>query len=336
MAKLITGGTGYIGAELAHILVDRQEEVVLFDIAINRYRVEDIENKVKIVQGDLGNWSEVLNVVKDNNITEIYHMGSMLTYMSELAPWVSFQVNIIGSYNVLEAARLFGVERMMFASTQGTFGLQMDEVLTDISIQRPVTVYGCGKLYIEGLGRFYRRKFGLDFRSIRYPFMVGPNVRTPNHWAPPMIEDAILGKPHECIFGTPESKGSMIYIRDAARAADMVLQVPEENIKMVNYNVTGIPVVVSARELETTLIKRFPKTKVTYRLDTTLQEAVRRRFDTMKVFDDSYARKEWGWKPQYTTPEAIIGVFEEDMKAHTRRYGLAHNIRRRQNLTNQD
>ncbi|MFC2036319.1 NAD-dependent epimerase/dehydratase family protein [Chloroflexota bacterium] len=322
MVKLITGGMGYIGAELANILAARGEEVVLFDITINRYRIKDIENRVKIVQGDLGNFSEVINVVKDNNITEIYHLGSMLTYMSELDPWASFQVNVIGSYNVLEAARLFGVERMMFTSTQGTFSLQIDEVVTDISLQRPVTVYGCGKLYIESLGRFYRRKFGLDFRSIRYPFIVGPNIHTPNHWIPPMIEDAILGKPHECIYGTPESKGSMIYVGDAARAVDMLSQAPEENIQMVNYNVAGIPVVVSARELEATLIRRFPKTKVTYRPDTTLQEAVRRRLDAMKVFDDSYAKKEWGWQPQYATLQAIIDIFEKDMKQHAGRYGL--------------
>jgi len=96
MAKLITGGTGYIGAELARLLANRGEEVVLFDITINRYRIEDIESKVKVVRGDLANFSELCNVVKDNNITEIYHMGAMLTYMSELDPWASIQSNVIG------------------------------------------------------------------------------------------------------------------------------------------------------------------------------------------------------------------------------------------------
>jgi len=59
MAKLITGGTGYVGAELARILVNPGEEAVLFDIAVNRYRIEGIESKAKIVRGDLGNYSEV-------------------------------------------------------------------------------------------------------------------------------------------------------------------------------------------------------------------------------------------------------------------------------------
>jgi len=317
------GGTGYIGAELAHILIDRGEDVVLFDIAINRYRIEDIETKVKVVQGDLGNWSEVLNVVKDNNVTEIYHLGSMLSYMSELNPWASFRANVIGTYNVLEAARLFGVKKMMFASSTSTFGLETGDVLTDISIQRPITMYACGKLYGEGLGRFYRNKFGLDFCSIRYPSMIGPNVRTPGHWAPLMIQDAILGKPHECIYGTPESRTCMIYVRDAARAADMILQAPRENIKMVNYNVTAVSAIISAKEIEAILKSRFPKTKVTYKRDPLVRESVLKTFDIRKVLDDSYARNEWGWQPQFATPEAIIDIFEKDIKEHPRRYGLA-------------
>lgn len=322
MPKLITGGTGYIGAELAHMLVDQGEEVVLFDIAINRYRIDDIEKKVKIVQGDLGNWSEVLNVVKDNQISEIYHLGSMLTYMSELNPWTSFRANVIGTYNVLEAARMFGVEKMMFTSTLGTFGLQMDEVLTDISIQRPISMYGCGKLYGESLGRYYCSHFGLDFRSIRFAHMIGPNVCTPGHWAPPMIQDAISGKLNECTYGTPESTVSMIYVRDAARAADMVIQAPKENIKLVNYNVAGVPAVVSAKELEAILIRRFPKTKVTYRPVPLSKARVYKALSVMKVFDDGYAKKEWGWNPQYATPEVIIDIFEKDLKECPRRYGL--------------
>ncbi len=321
MAKLITGGTGYIGSELAHLLVERGEEVVLFDININRYRIEDIEKSVKIVKGDLVDFSEVLNVIKDNHITAIYHVGSMLTWSSEANPWASFQSNVIGTYNVLEAARLFNVEKMMFTSSFSTFGLQMEEVTTDISIQRPVTMYGCGKLYGEGLGRYYRNKFGLDFRSIRYALMIGPNVRTPGHWVPAMVEDSIQGKPHQAIYCLPESRASLIYVKDAARAADMVLQAPKENIKMVNYNVTGIPEVVTAGEIENALKKRFPKTKISYNDDQFLPAL--RTQAVMRVFDDSYARKEWSWNPQYNTLESIIDAFEKDLKKNPKRYGLA-------------
>src|SRR5437762_14297941 len=100
MAKLITGGMGYLGAELAHVLVERGEEVVLFDIAINQYRIEDIRHALKVVRGDVSNWSEVANVVKKNKVTEIYHLGALLSILSEGNPWASFQVNVMGTYNV--------------------------------------------------------------------------------------------------------------------------------------------------------------------------------------------------------------------------------------------
>ncbi len=321
MAKLITGGTGYIGSELAHLLVERGEEVVLFDISINRYRIEDIEKSVKIVQGDLADFSEVLNVIKYNHITAIYHVGSMLTWAAEANPWASFQSNVIGTYNVLEAARLFNVEKMMFTSSFSTFGLNMEEITTDISLQRPVTMYGCGKLYGEGLGRYYRNKFGLDFRSIRYALMIGPGVRTPGHWVPAMVEDSILGKSHQAVYCLPESRASLIYMKDAARAADMVLQAPKEDIKMVNYNVTGIPEVVTAGEIETALKRRFPKTNISYNDDQFLPALKAQA--VMRVFDDSFARKEWGWNPQYNTLESIIEAFEKDLKQNPRRYGMA-------------
>ena len=86
MAKLITGGTGFIGAELARMLLDRQEEVVLFDVATNAARMRGIEEKAKVVVGNLANYSEVFNVVKDHPIEGIYHLGGMLTIPSNFNP----------------------------------------------------------------------------------------------------------------------------------------------------------------------------------------------------------------------------------------------------------
>lgn len=330
MAKLITGGTGYIGSETVRQLVNRGEEVVIFDIAINRYRIEDIEKKIKIVKGDLGNFSEVLNLIKDNKVDAIYHMGSMLTYMSELSPWASFRSNVIGTYHVLEAARLFGVPKMMFTSTLGTFGLggfagprRAQGVLSDTTLQRPTSLYGCGKLYGEGLGRWYADKFGLDFRAVRYAHMIGPNVRTPGHWAPPMIEDALAGKlSNDAIYGRPDTAVSMIYVTDAAKAAVDILDAPKEKIQMMCYNVTDIPDVIPAREVEAFLKKRYPSFKVNYKTDPLAGSARRRTGGVMTRFDDSYARKEWGWTPALASLGAIVDQFQKDLKEHPKRYGL--------------
>ena len=322
MTKLITGGTGVIGAELTRLLVERGEEVVLFDISPNLARIEGIQDKIKMVRGDLGNWSEVLNVVKDNGIKGIYHLGSMLSLPSQANPWASFRANVVGTYNMFEAARLFDVERVVFSSTGGTFGLETGgKTITDTTIQRPTLMYGVGKLYCEGLGRFYRTKFGLDYRGIRYPGVIAPGVTTPGagQWFPWMIEHAIQGKPYEC-FAPEFATIPALYVKDCARAANTAYEAPKENIKMVNYNIAGVQS-VSGGELAEKLRKRYPGAKITFKPDPEVVK-IWKTLDISKI-DDSCAREELGWAPLCTTLDDIISEFEKEMKEHPQRYGLA-------------
>ncbi len=241
MAILITGGTGFIGVGLAHKLVARGEDVVLFDVSPRMERVANIRNGVKVVRGDLTVWPEVMNAIKDNNITGIFHLGSMLSGPSEDNPWAAFQTNLAGTMHVLETARFFEVERFVFPSSIGTFGLNTGEVVADETIQRPITFYGAGKLYIELLGRFYGRKFGLDFRCLRYPIIIGPGIKTrfSLHYSSLMIEYAALGRSYECTLSkdvvTPN-----LYVKDAIRAMETLYYAPREDIKTVCYNIAGI------------------------------------------------------------------------------------------------
>jgi threonine 3-dehydrogenase len=318
MAKLVTGGTGNVGAEIARRLVNRGEEVVVFDVALNSNRIEDLVDKVKLVRGDLGDFNEVLNLFKYFKVDSIYHAGSILGAASEINPWASFQTNVLGTYHVFEAARLFDVQKMMFTSSRATFGLGMDpaKVIDDWSLQRPVDFYGCGKLYCEGLGRWYAKKYGLHFRSIRLANVIVPGDRARSHWAPHMIEDAILGRPHVCQYATPEVADSWVYFKDVAKAAIDVLDAPQDKICSMNYNVTGIPIPVSVKETEAYLKQRYPGFQVTYMSDN------RRAKLKEKAYGDNYARQEWGWNPDFKTVEEIIVQFEKDFKEHPKRYGL--------------
>lgn len=315
MAKLITGGSGQIGAELAYILVNRGEDVVVFDIHKGK-RLSDIEDKLRFVRGNVGIWSEVLDVVKNNKITQIYHMGAMLTSDSEANPWAAFQTNVVGTFNVLEAARLLDVEKIMFTSSIGTFGVTSEDKLSDTTLQRPGSFYGVAKLYGEGLGRWYNGKFGLDFRAVRYPSVVGPGVATPGHWDAPMILSAIEGKPYQCVM-PQDTPTAMLYYKDAARAADMITQAPRESIKMMNYNIGGVPA-ATPKQVELEIKKYIPDAVVTYapRVNSPA------RLNT-RAWDDSYARSEWGWRPEYSTVEQIVAGMFQEMRENPKLYGMS-------------
>jgi threonine 3-dehydrogenase len=307
---------------LAHELVARGEEVVLFDIAPQTARLADIADRVKVVAGDLTVWPEVLNVVRDHNVKGIFHHGSMLSLPSEANPWAAFQVTLMGTMHVLEAARLFGVERVLYASTDATYGLGTGEVITDETLQRPITMYGTNKLYGELLGRFYRRKFDLDYRCIRYCTVLRPGikVRTLPMFVPWMIENAALGRPFEC-FVAEDVAAPVIYYPDAVRATIALYYAAREQVETVCYNLSGITPTPTAKQLETAIKEIVPEAEVSYQPDPLVMEYYRTRGVTL--IDDSRAREEWGWAPRYTDYREVVADFIQEVRTNAPYWGLA-------------
>ena len=278
-------------------------------------RIRDVASDVKMVQGNLSYASEVFNVVRDNKIDRILHLGSMLSAPSDANPWAAFQVNVVGTVNVLEAARLFGGAMVVFPSTIATFGLDTDRVADDATVQHPTTMYGCGKAYCENLGRFYRAKFGVDFRGIRFPSVIGPGakVRHVSQYNAWMLEYPLRGKPFEC-FVTPETKMPTMYFKDAAHAVDSIADAPRESIVTVNYNVAGITPTTSAKEIENVVRRHVPEAQITYKPDPVIMEYYKAfKIDT---FDDRRARKEWGWCPAYPDIDTVLLDFKAELTEH--------------------
>jgi len=313
---------GFIGVGLAHELVAKGQDVVLFDIVIRPERVADIKDNVKIIQGDLKVWPEVMNVVRDNKVEDIFHLGAMLSVPSEINPWGSFQTNVVGTMHMMEAARLSGVKKLIFPSSVASYGLDTGEVVTDVTLQRPVTIYGASKVYGELLGRFYRRRFDLDFRSLRYGGVIGPGVKTPGiaQFYPWMIENAALGKPFEC-FVTEDTANPVTYFKDAIRATLQLYEAPGKNIKTVCYNINEFSPSPTARELELTIRKFIPDAKVTYKPDPVVMAFHKNQ--TMKVIDDRRAREEWGWRPLFSKLEDMVADFINEVRTKPQYYGLA-------------
>jgi threonine 3-dehydrogenase len=319
MSVLVTGGFGLIGSMLVRMLVEKGEKVWVLDKWIDLRRFSGIEDRVKTIQADLGNFAKVLETVKESSPRVIFHLGGMLSLPSNADPQSSFATNVAGTFHVLEAARLFQVAKVVFTSTIATYGLDIQApVISDYTLQRPITMYGSTKVFAELLGRFYRTKYGIDFRAVRYPSVIGPGGRTAhisiyNAWA---VEKAFLGEPYE-IFVEPHIRCPVLYFKDAARALLMLEAAPAEAMKTVCYLLAGIQPMNSAEELVAEIKKHFPQAPLSYKPDPLAMEFHRKNQGV--TYDDQCARKEWGWKVEYSFPKMVADFYTE-LKAYPERY----------------
>ena len=299
MSILITGGAGFIGLEVARqLLAAGETAVTVYSRNPSPARLGDLTDRVTAVAGDVGNFSHVLDVVKSARPRVIYHLGAMLSVPSDADPASAIQTNAMGTFYVLESAKLFDVEQVIFSSSVGTYGLDMpDGPIDDLTIQRPVFLYGATKAFGEHLGLFYRRKYGLDFRGIRYPSVIGPGVTTPGavQYTSWVIEACAAGKPFT-VWVTPETRMPIMYLSEAAMATIRLAQAPKDSIKTVNYIVDGVKPTPSAGELVEAVRSKLPDARIDFRPDPKIQPLLD---DMVRALDDTRAREEWGWQPTH-------------------------------------
>jgi threonine 3-dehydrogenase len=242
----------------------------------------------------------------------------MLSVPSDADPGAAIRANALGTFHVLEAAKLFDVTQVIFSSTFGTYGIDIKEqVINDYTLQRPLLFYGATKVFSEHMGLFYRRKYDLDFRCVRYPGVVGPGVKTPGviqytSWA---IEECAKGNPFT-IWLKPDTRVPVIYFKDAARAAVELAKAPLENIKTVNYLLAGVTPVASAGELADIVKDRIPRAKIDFEPNLDVQNIVDK---LLLPLDESNAQKEWNWKPKFNQ-EQIVDDFLNELSRNPHRY----------------
>jgi threonine 3-dehydrogenase len=310
MSVLVTGATGLIGMALVRMLVENNEEnVVAFHRNPTKRNLDDLADRITIVQGDLGVFSHILEVVETYRPRIIYHLGAMLTQPSDNDPPVAFQANVAGLFYLLESARLNHVEQVLFASSIGSYGLDIPgKIVDDFTLQRPTSLYGASKLFGEGLGRFYKQKYGVDFRCIRYPGVLGPGFRTPSMARPfsRLVEESVAGRPYSLKMA-PDVKHTLLYYKDAALAMIRLAQVPPENVRMVCYLVKGIEPDLTVQEMVDMVKNRIPEAKLSFDPNPELTQ----QYDDIPSYDDRVAREEWGWKPQYDYKTSLDDFISE-------------------------
>ena len=315
MPKLITGGMGFIGTYLAHALLAKGEEVVLFDVISNSPLIQDIKNKVKIVQGDLSSWAEVMEVVKQYKIDGIYHTGALLSASAEEKPITAYNVNAGGTFNILEAARLFNVKRVVYTSTIASYGLGLHTVNED-TIQMPISMYGVTKVFCERLGEYYYRKFGVDFRAVRLPSVIGPGRGGggASAYSTLMISEPALKKPYK-VYVEEDVIMPLLYIKDGVDCLIRLYEADNAKLKRRVYCIAGFS--PTAKEIYAAVKKALPNADIQFKPDRELTEIVR---SWPKYLEETKALEEWGWKTKFHLKETVEDFIKE-VQAHPEIYG---------------
>jgi len=315
MAKLITGGLGFIGVYLARALLKKGEDVVLFDVMTKSPLIHDIKDKVKIVQGDLASWAEVMEVVKEYKIDGIYHTGALLSASAEEKPITAYRVNAGGTFNILEAARLFNVERVIYLSTIATYGLGIPETVNEDTIQMPISMYGVTKVFSERLGEYYYRKFGVDFRAVRLPSVIGPGRGSggASAYSTLMISEPALKRPYQ-VFVEEDVIMPLLYIKDCVDCLILLYEADNSKLKRRVYCIAGFS--PTAKEIFDEVKRILPGADIQFKPDRELTEIVR---SWPKYLDETRAREEWGWNTKYFLIETVKDFIKE-VQAHPEIY----------------
>ncbi len=295
---LVTGSYGQIGTELIGALRKKYggDNVV----ATGRKKPPEILKKDgPYLQLDVLDENQLHAMLVDNDIDIVIHNASVLSGVGEKNPQLAYRTNIEGSYNVLEAVRILELDQVMIPSSIAAFGPSTPKENTpnDV-ITRPTTAYGVSKVFIELWGEYYVKRYGVDFRSLRYPGIVSseafPGGGTTDY-AVEIFYEALRHKKYTSFL----DKGTylpMMYMPDCTKCTIDLIEADVSKLKHRSFNITAMS--FAPEELAAEIKEHIPEFEISYEPD--FRQEIAESWPAS--LDDSAARQEWGWKPDYDLP----------------------------------
>ena len=294
---LVTGAAGQIGSELTMALRERYGEANVVAGGRKTKPGEKLLNSGPFEVVDCLNAEAVANVVKKYKVDTIYHLAAILSAVAEANPSLAWNVNINGLYNVLEVAREHNCA-VFVPSSIGAFGATtpLDNTPQE-TIQRPSTMYGVTKVTGELLCDYYFTRFGIDTRGVRYPGIIS-NETLPGggttDYAVAIYYEAIKHKKYTCDLPAGTFL-EMMYMPDAIKAAINLMEA--DPAKLVHRNAFNITAMNFDPEIIAQSIRQYiSEFTMDYKVDRVKEKIAASWPNSM---DDSAAREEWGWTPDY-------------------------------------
>lgn len=307
---LVIGANGQIGSVLTPSLqkIHGKSSVVAADI----YKKEYFDGIFEII--DANSFSDIELIVEKYKITQIYHLAAILSAKGEDDPMNAWNVNVNSFLNVLEVSMKHNIKKVFYPSSIAVFGDNAPLFNTpQLANLNPVTIYGTSKVAGENLAQYYFSKYNIDVRSLRYPGIIGyqslPGGGTTDY-AVDIYHKAISGDDFEC-FLEANTKLPMMFMADAIKATIDIMQAPSESIKIrTSYNLSGMS--FSPEEVFNSIQRYYPNFKIDYVPDFRQQIAN----SWPKSIDDSCARNDWDWMPDYDLESMTSIMIDKLTKKH--------------------
>ncbi|GAA4338014.1 NAD-dependent epimerase/dehydratase family protein [Mucilaginibacter gynuensis] len=300
---LIIGANGQIGTELVKALraIHGSNQVIAADI-----------RKPADSEGDEGPF-ELVSVTDADNLrrvfeahkpTQVYLLAAILSAVGEKNPKMAWDLNMTGLLLVLDYAIEFKVAKLFWPSSIAVFGPNSPKENTpQYCVMDPNSVYGFSKLAGERWCEYYFEKYGLDVRSIRYPGLIGwkaaPGGGTTDY-AVHIFHEALTNGKYTS-FLSEGTELPMMHMDDAIRATLALMDAPAESLSIrSSYNLAGLS--FTPEQLGEEIKKHIPGFELSY-VDTDPRQAIADSWP--KSIDDTQARTDWGWQPEFDLPRMV-------------------------------
>jgi dTDP-glucose 4,6-dehydratase len=296
MRMLVTGAAGFIGSNFVRYWLDRHadDHIVAFDLltyAGNRSSLEDVEDRIVFVQGDIADGDLAERVVRDERVDTIVNFAAEShNSLAVIDPTRFFRTNVLGTQTLLEVARATELARFHHVSTCEVYGdlaLDSDDAFTEDHPYRPRTPYNASKAAADHAVRAYHETYGLPITITNCSNNYGP-YQFPEKVIPLFATHALDGKPLP-MYEATKNKREWLHVDDHCRAIELVL---DEGRVGETYNV-GSGVEASIEEIADAILDLTGKPRD---LRTIVPD--RPGHDRRYLLDSTKLRRELGWEPR--------------------------------------
>ncbi|MCS6980479.1 MAG: NAD-dependent epimerase/dehydratase family protein [Flavobacteriales bacterium] len=296
---LVIGSEGQIGTELMWAIGNRWPDCFLVGADLKQKQ----SGAWVFVQLDAMRAGELLEVVSEYRINTVFLLAALLSATGEQAPDLAWELNMQSLFHVLKMARDGYIRQVFWPSSIAVFGPTTPrDNAAQSTVCEPRTVYGISKYAGELWCQWYHQKFGVDVRSVRYPGLIGYNALPgggTTDYAVDIFHKAVRGESFTC-FLAPDARLPMMFMPDAVRATLEIMDVPAERLSTrMAYNIGAFS--FSPQELAAAIQRHKPDFQISYAPD--YRQKIAESWPA--VVDDSLARADWGWQPEYELEDMV-------------------------------